>query len=80
MDVVEGVCPQTHAVLRQIWQGKITPLLVINKMDRLITELNLTPQDAYYRLSKLLEEVNCITAGMNQSDVLTAMEQGWLIK
>ena len=75
VDVVEGICPQTHAVLRQIWQGKITPVLVMNKIDRLITELNLSPIDAYHRLVKLLEEVNCITAGLNQSDVLTAIEE-----
>ena len=72
VDVVEGVCPQTHAVLRQVWQGKITPVLVLNKIDRLITELNLTPLDAYHRLLKLLEEINCVTASLFQADMLNA--------
>ena len=72
VDVVEGVCPQTHAVLRQVWQGKITPVLVLNKVDRLITELNLSPLDAYHRLLKLLEEINCVTASLLHADELSA--------
>ncbi|KAI6874525.1 elongation factor Tu, partial [Hortaea werneckii] len=60
VDAVEGVCSQTVTVLRQTWTEKLRPLLVINKMDRLITELKLTPSEAYTHLSKLLEQVNAV--------------------
>ncbi|PPJ58690.1 hypothetical protein CBER1_03987 [Cercospora berteroae] len=60
VDAVEGVCSQTVTVLRQVWIEKLKPLLVINKMDRLITELKLSPGEAYTHLSKLLEQVNAV--------------------
>ena len=60
VDAVEGVCSQTVTVLRQTWTEKLKPLLVINKMDRLITELKLGPGEAYTHLSKLLEQVNAV--------------------
>ncbi|KAF7187185.1 Ribosome assembly protein 1 [Pseudocercospora fuligena] len=60
VDAVEGVCSQTVTVLRQVWNEKLKPLLVINKMDRLVTELKLSPGEAYTHLSKLLEQVNAV--------------------
>ncbi|KAH8825069.1 translation elongation factor 2 [Flagelloscypha sp. PMI_526] len=56
VDVVEGVCTQTIAVLRQAWQDRLKPILVINKFDRLITELKLAPVEAYHHLSRLIEQ------------------------
>uniref|UniRef100_A0ABM5EYZ3 Elongation factor-like GTPase 1 isoform X1 n=2 Tax=Pogona vitticeps TaxID=103695 RepID=A0ABM5EYZ3_9SAUR len=70
VDAVEGVCPQTHAVLRQAWLENICPVLVINKIDRLILELKLTPQEAYSHLKNILEQVNAITATLFTSKVL----------
>ncbi|KAH0832197.1 hypothetical protein J3R83DRAFT_13116 [Lanmaoa asiatica] len=60
VDVVEGVCTQTIAVLRQAWHDKIRPILVINKFDRLITELKLAPIEAYHHLTRLIEQVNVV--------------------
>ena len=60
VDVVEGVCSQTVTVLRQAWLEKIRPILIFNKMDRLITELKLTPLEAHAHLMKLLEQVNAV--------------------
>lgn len=48
---------QTQAVLRQAWLENIRPVLVINKIDRLIVELKLTPQEAYLHLKNILEQV-----------------------
>lgn len=68
VDAVEGVCSQTVTVLRHTWTEKLKPLLVINKMDRLITELKMTPSEAYTHLSKLLEQVNAVMGSFFQGD------------
>uniref|UniRef100_A0A8C7JU72 Elongation factor like GTPase 1 n=1 Tax=Oncorhynchus kisutch TaxID=8019 RepID=A0A8C7JU72_ONCKI len=70
VDAVEGVCPQTQAVLRQAWLENIRPVLVINKIDRLIMELKLTSQEAYTHLQKILEQVNAVTGSLFTSKVL----------
>lgn len=36
------------------------PILVINKFDRLVTELKLSPVEAYQHLSQLIEQVNAV--------------------
>ncbi|KAL7791901.1 P-loop containing nucleoside triphosphate hydrolase protein [Trichoderma ceciliae] len=68
VDAVEGVCSQTVTVLRQSWIEKLKPLLVINKIDRLVTELKMTPQEAYVHLSKILEQVNAVLGSFFQGE------------
>ncbi|KAF1921562.1 hypothetical protein BDU57DRAFT_510436 [Ampelomyces quisqualis] len=68
VDAVEGVCSQTVTVLRQTWIEKLKPLLVINKMDRLITELKMTPSEAHTHLSKLVEQVNAVMGSFYQGE------------
>lgn len=68
VDAVEGVCSQTVTVLRQVWVEKLKPLLVINKIDRLITELKMTPSEAYLHLERVLEGVNAVIGGFFQGE------------
>ena len=68
VDVWEGVATQTIAVLRQAWIDRLRPLLVINKMDRLITELKLSPSEAYQHLSRLIEQVNAVMGSFFASE------------
>ncbi|KAI9740156.1 MAG: Cytoplasmic GTPase/eEF2-like protein (ribosomal biogenesis) [Cirrosporium novae-zelandiae] len=68
VDAVEGVCSQTVTVLRQTWIEHLKPLLVINKIDRLITELKMSPAEAYSHLSKLLEQVNAVIGSFFQGE------------
>lgn len=44
--------------LKQAWIENIQPVLVLNKMDRLITEVELSPLDAYIHLTQILEQVS----------------------
>jgi ribosome assembly protein 1 len=68
VDAVEGVCSQTVTVLRQTWVEKLKPLLVINKMDRLITELKMGPAEAHTHLNKLVEQVNAVMGSFYQGE------------
>ena len=60
VDVVEGVCSQTRAVLRRALQESLRPVLVLNKLDRLALELHMTPDEAYAQLRCVLEDANAI--------------------
>lgn len=68
VDAVEGVCSQTVTVLRQTWTEHLKPLLVINKIDRLMSELRMSPGEAYTHLSKLLEQVNAVIGSFFQGE------------
>ncbi|KAF9925090.1 Cytoplasmic GTPase/eEF2-like protein (ribosomal biogenesis) [Linnemannia zychae] len=70
VDAVEGVCTQTHTVLRQAWKESVRPVLVINKIDRLITELQFSPMEAYVHLNKILEQVNAVMGTFFSENVL----------
>jgi len=55
---VEGIMPQTETVLRQALKERVKPILFINKVDRLIKELQLTPEAMQERFVKIITEVN----------------------
>ncbi|MCJ7478756.1 MAG: elongation factor EF-2 [Candidatus Nanohaloarchaeota archaeon QJJ-7] len=58
VDAVDGVMPQTEAVLRQSLEERVKPVLFINKVDRLINELQLGPEEMQNRFVKIITEVN----------------------
>ncbi len=55
---VEGVMAQTETVLRQALREKVKPTLFINKVDRAIKELKLTPESLQKRFTNIISEVN----------------------
>jgi len=55
---VEGVMPQSETVIRQAMKERVKPILFINKVDRLINELKLTPEQMQERFYKIITEVN----------------------
>ncbi len=58
VDAVEGVMVQTETVLRQAIREHVQPVLFINKVDRLISELKLTPQAMQERFIKIITKYN----------------------
>lgn len=60
IDVVEGVSPQSHTVLRQAWDEKIRTCLVLNKIDRLIVGRNMDADEIFNRMQNIIEQVNVI--------------------
>lgn len=70
VDVLEGICVQTIAVLQQAWSEGVKACLVINKVDRLITELKMEPLEAYEHIKRLLERINSITASFLVSEAM----------
>ncbi len=66
IDAVEGTMPQTETVLRQALKEHVRPVLFINKVDRLINELQVDDQEMQIRLGKLIDHVNKLIKGMNE--------------
>ncbi len=69
IDVIEGICSQTESVIRQAWDENIKCVLVLNKIDKLITTVHLDPLEAYEHLVNLLEKVNALMASLIFRDV-----------
>ena len=64
VDAVEGAMPQTETVLRQALREGVKPALFINKVDRLINELQEGPEEMQQRLMDVISDVNELIRGM----------------
>ncbi len=60
VDAVESVMPQTETVIRQALHERVKPVLFINKADRLIKELQLSPQQMQERFLRIITQVNAL--------------------
>ncbi len=58
IDAVEGVMTQTETVTRQALEERVRPVLYINKIDRLIKELRLTPEKMQNWLASIVNDFN----------------------
>ncbi len=65
VDAVEGTMPQTETVLRQALREHVRPVLFVNKVDRLINELQVDSQEMQVRLGKVIDHVNKLIKNMN---------------
>ncbi|MHA2232878.1 MAG: GTP-binding protein [Candidatus Hodarchaeales archaeon] len=60
VDAVEGVMVQTETVTRQALLEKVRPVLYINKVDRLITEMRMSPEAAYDKFKEIIRDFNIL--------------------
>ena len=76
VDSVEGVMPQTETVIRQALKERVKPVLFINKVDRLVNELQLTPEQMQERFIKTIAQVNALIKKNANKEIL----EDWLVK
>jgi len=59
VDALEGVMTQTETNIRlAVGEELCKPVLFINKVDRLISELKYTPEETYKRIDEITRQVN----------------------
>jgi elongation factor 2 len=58
VDAVEEVMSQTEMVVRQALEERVRPVLFINKVDRLITELQLNAEQIQKKLTRIIGSFN----------------------
>ena len=75
VDAVEGTMPQTETVLRQALREHVRPVLFVNKVDRLINELQVDSQEMQVRLGKVIDHVNKLIKNMNPEK----FKAGWKV-
>ena len=56
----EGIMPQTETVMKQALRERVKPILFINKVDRMIKELKLTPEGMRERFLKIIDDFNLL--------------------
>jgi len=65
VDTIDGVCVQTETVLRQALSERVKPVLMVNKVDRALLELQLPAEELYQAFCRSIESVNVIVATYN---------------
>ncbi len=58
VDAVEELMAQTETVTRQALEERVRPVLFINKVDRLITELRLNAHEIESKFTRIIREFN----------------------
>ena len=66
---VEGIMPQTETVIRQALKERVKPVLFINKVDRLIKEVKLTPEAMQKRFIEIIDEFNMLIEQIAEKDL-----------
>ncbi|OWF52458.1 elongation factor 2-like [Mizuhopecten yessoensis] len=70
VDSVSGVCVQTETVLRQALAERVRPVLMLNKLDRCVMEVQLDHEELYRSLCRTIQSVNNAVDMYGQPDVM----------
>lgn len=62
------MCVQTETVLRQAIAERIKPVLMMNKMDRALLELQLDPEELFQTFQRIVENVNVIISTYGEDE------------
>lgn len=73
---IEGIMPQTETVLKQALRERVKPILFINKVDRMIKELKLTPKKMQEKFMKIIEHFNLLIEQIAEKEY----RQKWKVK
>jgi elongation factor 2 len=76
VDAVEGPMTQTETVLMQALRERVQPILFINKVDRLIKEIKLTPEEIQRKFAKIITRVN----GLIEKYAPAEHKKDWQVK
>ena len=68
VDAVEGVMMNTRRLIRHAVAAQVAVMLCITKVDRLVHELKLPPEDAYLKLLFIIDQVNGVLASCGSSE------------
>ena len=71
----EGPMPQPETVVRQALKEKVKPVLFINKVDRLINDLQVTPEDMMERFKETITKVNKLIGQFAPEE----LQKEWLV-
>src|SRR5205807_10420085 len=58
VDSVEEVMVQTETVTRQVLEERVSPVLYIDEIDRLIKELKLSSEQIQERIARIIKDFN----------------------
>jgi len=75
VDAFEGVMPQTRYVLSKALAMRLTPIVVINKMDR----LNASPHDVVNEVFDLLVDLGADDNALDFPTVYASARDGWAV-
>jgi len=71
----EGIMPQTETVMKQALRERVKPILFINKTDRMVKELKLTPEAMQEKFMKIINHFNLLVEQIAEKE----FQQKWKV-